>query len=452
MLYPNILFLVIDSLRADKFFGKNKTSQTPNIDSLITKGVYFEQAISSADATILSEVSIFTGRHPFKTGIRSERFNRLNKNTFTLFNFLKSHDYHFYGYLPTISKTIGLFPNFENSDSAYNKEPRFSGNVGNKTIEKFESKELNEPWLFYIRPLDLHFPISVPKQFDHERFGPTNYEKQVSAIDMWIGKILQKIDFKKTLLIITADHGSYIKSAKINEKQISFEENGNKEILKNKIGNKVPKFLNPLKDYVFFSLEDSKKRKKSEMLEKLQLKPNEKRNLIEGRYEIDHTIFDEKIRIPLLFAGFNINHNKIISQQVRNIDIFPTICDLIGTSLDQPIDGQSLYPLIKGESIEELPAYIESNPLIRLKSNDVIGIRTSKYKYFRDKNESNKRIHLYNLESDPLENENLNHKKEIVNKMERILQDILKDTSENMSEDDEQTKEIEEELKRLGYI
>ena len=82
---------------------------------------------------------------------------------------------------------------------------------------------MNEPWLFYIRPLDLHFPISVPKQFDHERFGPTNYEKQVSAIDMWIGKILQKIDFKKTLLIITADHGSYIKSAKINEKQISFE-------------------------------------------------------------------------------------------------------------------------------------------------------------------------------------------------------------------------------------
>ena len=154
----------------------------------------------------------------------------------------------------------------------------------------------------------------------------------------------------------------------------------------------------------------------------------------------------------MLFAGFNINHNKIISQQVRNIDIFPTICDLIGTSLDQPIDGQSLYPLIKGESIEELPAYIESNPLIRLKSNDVIGIRTSKYKYFRDKNESNKRIHLYNLESDPLENENLNHKKEIVNKMERILQDILKDTSENVSEDDEQTKEIEEELKRLGYI
>ena len=36
--------------------------------------------------------------------------------------------------------------------------------------------------------------------------------------------------------------------------------------------------------------------------------------------------------------------------------------------------------------------------------------------------------------------------------MERILQDILKDTSENVPEDDEQTKEIEEELKRLGYI
>ena len=42
---PNILFILVDSLRADKVFGKNKTSQTPNIESLIKNGVYFEQAI-----------------------------------------------------------------------------------------------------------------------------------------------------------------------------------------------------------------------------------------------------------------------------------------------------------------------------------------------------------------------------------------------------------------------
>ena len=44
---PNILFIVFDSLRADKFFGKEKNSSTPNFDKLIKSGVYFKQAISS---------------------------------------------------------------------------------------------------------------------------------------------------------------------------------------------------------------------------------------------------------------------------------------------------------------------------------------------------------------------------------------------------------------------
>ena len=38
---PNIFFLLIDSFRADKFYGKEKTSVTPNLDSLIKEGVYF---------------------------------------------------------------------------------------------------------------------------------------------------------------------------------------------------------------------------------------------------------------------------------------------------------------------------------------------------------------------------------------------------------------------------
>jgi len=40
---PNILFLVIDSFRTDKFLGKNKSSLTPNLDHLISKGVFFEK-------------------------------------------------------------------------------------------------------------------------------------------------------------------------------------------------------------------------------------------------------------------------------------------------------------------------------------------------------------------------------------------------------------------------
>ena len=75
---PNILVLMIDSFRADKFFGSNKSSKTPNIDHLIKTGAYFEQEISSADGSPLSWASILTGLNPFKTGIRYERLQKIN--------------------------------------------------------------------------------------------------------------------------------------------------------------------------------------------------------------------------------------------------------------------------------------------------------------------------------------------------------------------------------------
>ena len=76
---PNILFIILDSCRGDKFYGTEKKSKTPNIDSLTKNGVYFENTISASDATLLGISSIFTGLHPFKTGIKSARFNKLDK-------------------------------------------------------------------------------------------------------------------------------------------------------------------------------------------------------------------------------------------------------------------------------------------------------------------------------------------------------------------------------------
>jgi len=48
-LEPNILFLVVDSFRADQFYGKEKSSFTTTLDKLRNNGVYFCQNISSVD-------------------------------------------------------------------------------------------------------------------------------------------------------------------------------------------------------------------------------------------------------------------------------------------------------------------------------------------------------------------------------------------------------------------
>ena len=48
---PNILFLLIDCLRADAVVGKDRGAQTPTLDRLARSGVACTQAIASASST-----------------------------------------------------------------------------------------------------------------------------------------------------------------------------------------------------------------------------------------------------------------------------------------------------------------------------------------------------------------------------------------------------------------
>ena len=246
---PNILLIIIDSLRSDKMYGTKKSPYTPNFDSLINKGVFFNQAISSADATLLSWAGLFTGKHPFKTGIRSNKFKKLNEKTETYFNILKKHNYNFHAFLPISGKVIGIFPKFENQD-CYDKMPRFGMGLDEK-IDEFLSSKKTEPWFCYIHSYNLHFPVLSPNGFTDEKFGMNNYEKQISLIDNSLGKIIESVNLKNTLVIITSDHGSYFPTVINNGKKINFETKGNDQNLTINVSNKIPKQLNSIKTKLF---------------------------------------------------------------------------------------------------------------------------------------------------------------------------------------------------------
>ena len=97
--------------------------------------------------------------------------------------------------------------------------------------------------------------------------------------------------------------------------------------------------------------------------------------------------------------------------------------------------------------------FIENTPLIQKKANTVIGIRTSKFKYFRDTNDITKRVHLFNLEKDPFEENNIaNSRPDIVEKMEKYISKVnYVDNSKLQTIDKNETKIIEDELEKLGY-
>ena len=67
---PNILIVVVDTLRADHVSAYGYTRQTsPNIDRLAQEGVLFENAIAPAPWSLPSHVSLLTGRYQFEHGI-----------------------------------------------------------------------------------------------------------------------------------------------------------------------------------------------------------------------------------------------------------------------------------------------------------------------------------------------------------------------------------------------
>ena len=125
---------------------------------------------------------------------------------------------------------------------------------------------MKEPWCFLVHVTNMHFPVKKPKGFEDEKFGSNNYEKQVSAIDAWIGKVLKKIDLEKTLVVITGDHGSYIQSLKNKSLEIDFQDNPNLQNNIAKVSRKIPKFAEPLKLKLFLMRERvNQKRKRNKI-------------------------------------------------------------------------------------------------------------------------------------------------------------------------------------------
>lgn len=445
---PNILFLVIDSLRSDKCHGESKTSVTPNIDFLIKNGIYFNQAICSVAATIPSISSLFTSCYPFRIGMGSDSYQKFNNLIKNYIHILKENDYNVYATAPNVASKFGLLSDFTNEDSAYdNYESMFAG-LGDKIIKKLHSNAFLTPWFFYVHIFDLHTPVIVPPEFNNKSFGTSQYERMMSAIDHWIGKILQEINLDNTLVILISDHGEYIPIINKKEGEINLEPSLTEKYFW-KLGNRVPKDLRPLKKKFGLILRNSRQKIKSLKINDLELSNYEKRVLLDSRMGTGHRLYDDLIRIPLLFCGWNIKHKSTITNQVREVDIFPTIADIIGVSQIENIDGISLMPIINGIENKELSAYIESPPSIQ-HSSKVIGIRTSNYKYIRDIESKN--IELYDLLNDPLEENNIAEtRKDIVGKMENILTNINRQQNVPTKIDQEEREKIEKILKKLGY-
>ena len=349
---------------------------------------------------------------------------------------LKNLGYRTNAMVPEMIKYFGLVDDFNNV-TTYKSNSSIHDGFGLTILEQL-NHTMDTPWFYYIHLMDLHgykkFDESNRlKKFHDPKYGINKYEQMVSALDEWLGKIFNKIN-------------PIIKSS-------------------TKFSKKMPSFLNPVKS----KIKEKFIQKRSKVLSKraldeineiqnLHLSPHEKRimkNVVKNNY----AVFDDRLKVPLLFVGPNITSAEIIHEQVRTIDIFPTIAEILNLDEKTENRGTSLIPFIIGNKVDELPAFVESaTNRVDMENSNVVGIRTSKYKYFRDRINFEINQNLYDLKKDPLEENNIaQNNVDLVETMENLLTETTGNSNFDIKESNdifnqEEIDQVNAELKKLGYI
>jgi len=449
-MHPNILFILVDGLRADQCFGDNKKSNTPFLDSLLTKGPYFKNTYASADGTIISLNCTFNSKFQFETGIRSRKLILLEDNH--LQN-LKNSGYYMSGLIPNLTSLKPLKEYFQNNDCTFDNNPPYETlptGMTQKIISLLDSLKNKQPWFCYIHLFDLH-PLREGKkpskieEFQTNSFGDSLYSQTVSSIDHYLQKISEHVNFNDTLLVLTADHGERIphddKAAFQYEPEFKSVKSIGKKILPNATHNASGKLFGKIKK----SLGNMKSDQASKQLTNYQKRSRDPYFTL--------SLYDEMLHIPFFISGLNLK-SQIISKQISSLQIFPTILSLAEIPYRKTKYNESLTELINGNDIIEKDIFLHTIPYQEKSPLDKIGLRTNKFKYFRNSSNTKKNVHLYDLENDPDENNNIaKDYPSIIQKMELTLDEIQQNSSkleEQLSE--EEDKIISEELKKMGYM
>jgi arylsulfatase A-like enzyme len=151
-----------------------------------------------------------------------------------------------------------------------------------------------------------------------------------------------------------------------------------------------------------------------------------------------HTVYEAATNVPFILHSPD-HTNRMVSEQCRQIDVYPTLLDAVGVEYDSGIDGSSLLK----DKISPRNAYIRAcGPPHVLGQSVMRAVRMDGYKYIDFLNR-NRTPELYDLTQESSELSPIS-KPQIERKMKREL------PSEGLREAED--IEIDGLLEDLGYL
>jgi arylsulfatase len=132
------------------------------------------------------------------------------------------------------------------------------------------------------------------------------------------------------------------------------------------------------------------------------------------------TVFEGGIRVPLIISWQGTIRPGVSDHLCAAWDFFPTLCEAAGTRVPRGLDGISLLPLLSGREVQK------EHPFLYWEFPEQAGqqaVRTGNWKGIRDSTKTgNMRIRLFNLENDLREeNDVAAGNPEVVSRIEAIM-------------------------------
>lgn len=393
---PNLLFITIDTCRADRIgcLG-NPSIRTPNIDALAARGALFTQAVCQVPTTLPSHASIFTGLNPTSHGVRDNGRFHLQESAVTLAEILRDAGYRtgaFVGAFP-VAAQFGLAQGFEvYSDElprlAFRGRAAISERRGDEVTEgaiEWLSKQGDAPFFAWVHFFDPHWPYEPPGVYA-ALYADRAYEGEIAFVDGEIGRLVGMLEdaglADETLVVVMSDHGE------------------------------------GLGEHLEFS----------------------------------HSvlIYDGTIRIPLVIApaGAAPKTGLLFSSQARSIDVMPTVLDLAGLSIPSGLDGTTLRRTEEtATDLTSCLSYTETyTPWYGFQWSPLRGLRADGWKFIEAPQSE-----LYDLAADPNEKSNLLAARPAKRKAwQRALDDLGVERASSAERD--MDAETVEKLRALGYV
>ena len=417
---PNIVFIIIDTLRADHTqMGSAGTGETPALQRLFREGsAYFGSSWANAPWTLPSISSMITSKYPTEIGVL-KRNSRIDEKFVTLAEILRDNGYATHGVITHIflKKKYGLGQGFdtylEKIDSEDNNLLSVTSPVVTAEALKIIDQNEGKPFFMFLHYFDPHY-----RYIDHE--GASEYT----------GPFLPGEDESRKAQIIKANLFS-------DDDLNYFRECYRSEI----------RFTDAHIATVIIAL---KERGLYDNTVIVIVSDHGEEFGERGSLGHGQSLFNEQTRVPFILKLSRRDRSaaKKIRPLFSNIDISPTILDAAGIEPPASFSGTSIFREEGPETV-----FMEVNE----KKYDTLyhqsAVVHNGWKLIRDFEK--KTFGLYRLSGDePEKVDSYESDKRMFFKLHKILNKYIKMTEKNrhVSGSTKLTEEEQKKLDTLGYI